>query len=599
MDITVKELPDFKLEFIRRAVSIDIETDGLDPEKNQILAIGIKTSTNIRLICKDGEKQTLEAFAAWFNKQVGIWIVGHNIITFDLPFIVRKCEKHSVEIALRYSRGQDGNIITRQFRKNGNEVIYYKSFWSKRYEIIDTLFLTMLWDSVHAALPDLSLKTAVIEMGLRKERRLELSPAEIVASYRGDRKTLAEYLRYDLEDAYMLGERLLLPYYYMGTIVPQRLQEITLSTTAKKVELLLEHWYGKNKPLPTPDDVSEKIAGAVTQCVLGLYTGVFKIDVSSLYPSIMRQYECYPTKKDPDKAFLKYLNYLTEQRLYHKKLSGESIESAGINEAYKILINSFFGFLASRHPYNDVFQAERVTAFGRKILAHMGNLLHKQDCQILESDTDGIIAKSRSIAPTAVVSYINANMPTGINVEHEMDAEWIYLHGKKNYIYSSLGKLKKKGIYVKRDRCPIFLEYTLGAINAALQTKKLFVEHYRQLYTDIMSGQIPIEKLTFRRRIAVTWIRLLTLGKPGDKISYYEGFNMAGEAVPTNQGPYNTIFYSKSLRSWADEMFQNIYHEKFMPDGGLKTFNLFEREEVKIEEMTVDNLLDDGILTVK
>lgn len=572
--LDIKELPPFETEYELSAASLDIETDGLDPKNHRVLAIGLKNPTGQMIFCHDDEAKLLREFAKIFNgnSHKGIWLCGHNIIAFDLMFIIERCQKHNIEINIKYSQDRAGNCYVRSFVAGGQLKWKYKSIVAKGYQIVDTLILTHYWDAIHATLPDRTLKTAVIEFGLRADRRLELSAKEIIDSFHGDKKKLIEYLSYDLEDTLLLARHLLPAYYYMQTVVPMTLQEMILSTTAKKVEKIMESHY-LNSVLPEPDDTSIPISGAITYSKEGLYTNVFKLDVSSLYPSIMLRYGCYPKSKDPDKFFLIALKYLTEERLKHKKLSKTNKVSAGINEAYKILINSFFGFLSSAHAYNDVANAERVTAYGRKIITLICDVLTKNGCEIIEVDTDGVYAKSE-IAATEITDMVNRSMPTMINVELETIADWIYVHAAKNYVVKEPEKLIKKGIYKKRDRTPLFLKFTLDGINAALISPEEFRKLYDKYDQEIING-IDLKLLMFHRTVAVTWKRLLALGNPGDKIVYYEGYNIAGEAIPTKTGPYNIVYYRKELKKWASEMHERIFKCVMFREETLETYNLF------------------------
>lgn len=579
INITPKDLPDFDQEYERRALVIDIESEGVDDfTVRKILAIGMKTSTGKCLICKDTERETMEEFAKRFNRLKNPWIIGHNIWSYDIQHIMMRCLKLQIPLNISYCKDRTGRIIERPHLAGGRVWFRYKWIRSKNYKIIDTLFLVNYWDAIHAKLSDHTLKTSAIELGLRDARRLELSHQEIQDAFKNDVPKLLRYLEYDLEDTYMLCKKLLVPYYYMQTVVPMDIQEMLLSTTAKKVERLLENHYGKEN-LPCPDDTSQPIAGAITDDAPGLYKNVFKIDVSSLYPSIMLRYSIYP-RKDKEKVFLHYLYYLTKERLNYKKKSKTDAAAAAISEAYKILINSFFGFLSSHHPYNDVRAAEAVTAYGRKIIRLMWEELINAGCVVVEIDTDGIYAKNTNgKTPDEIVDLINEKLPDHINVELEHEADWIYIHGSKNYIVNVPGKMVLKGIYKKRDKYPLHNEFTLGYIQAALKSESEAISYYNKVVADLRSGNFDIEKLTMTRKIAVTWKRLLCIGKVGEKVRYYEGCNVRGEPAPARTGPYNSNFYVNDIKKIASGMTDRIFNNELYPDGlHMETYNLFEEE---------------------
>jgi hypothetical protein len=76
------------------------------------------------------------------------------------------------------------------------------------------------------------------------------------------------------------------------------------------------------------------------------------------------------------------------------RLAADPLERSrltALQSAFKILINSLYGYLASPFGHFADFEAaERVTAIGREILATMRDWLMSQGAQVIELDTDGI-----------------------------------------------------------------------------------------------------------------------------------------------------------------------------------------------------------------
>ena len=105
--------------------------------------------------------------------------------------------------------------------------------------------------------------------------------------------------------------------------------------------------------------------------VPGVYENVRKVDVASLYPSIMLQYDIYDKKKDPERKMLKMLEYFRDERLKNKQLTKETGDQYydDLQAAQKIMINSMYGFMGAGYLlYNYPFGASEVTRYGREIL---------------------------------------------------------------------------------------------------------------------------------------------------------------------------------------------------------------------------------------
>lgn len=77
-------------------VILDIETTGLEPFKDRIVGIGIKTEVLEEIKVGDNEKELLEWF--WGIQGRLDNIIGWNIDRFDLWFIRIRSIKHNVKI---------------------------------------------------------------------------------------------------------------------------------------------------------------------------------------------------------------------------------------------------------------------------------------------------------------------------------------------------------------------------------------------------------------------------------------------------------------------------------------------------------------------
>ncbi|MFN8008309.1 MAG: DNA polymerase domain-containing protein [Terriglobia bacterium] len=104
-------------------------------------------------------------------------------------------------------------------------------------------------------------------------------------------------------------------------------------------------------------------------------------------------------KPAPDElnVFLPLLTDLRNFRIEAKKLAQraksqeEKIHLNALQTAFKILINSFYGYLGTSFSNFADFQAAgKVTEWGQRVLRQMIDWLRERGCQIIELDTDGI-----------------------------------------------------------------------------------------------------------------------------------------------------------------------------------------------------------------
>ena len=103
--------------------------------------------------------------------------------------------------------------------------------------------------------------------------------------------------------------------------------------------------------------------------------------------------------------------------------------------ALKVLINSLFGFYGtSGVGFNDMEAAALVTAYGRRILRFMIDVIEKAGGIQVESDTDGVFFSHSE--PLLIFEKLQNALPTGIKIELEILAKAMFVpsRGAKNHI---------------------------------------------------------------------------------------------------------------------------------------------------------------------
>src|SRR5260370_35117092 len=88
----------------------------------------------------------------------------------------------------------------------------------------------------------------------------------------------------------------------------------------------------------------------------------------------------------------------------------------GLQNTFKILLNSFYGYLGfAQGSFADFDAAARVTQIGRDLLKKMIEWLNARGAQVIEVDTDGIyFPPPPKIAWTALREGLAKEFPSGI-----------------------------------------------------------------------------------------------------------------------------------------------------------------------------------------
>lgn len=181
------------------------------------------------------------------------------------------------------------------------------------------------------------------------------------------------------------------------------------------------------------------------------------MDVASLYPSLMIQYNLHSRNmKDPKKYVEIY-----EQRLKYKA------EKNPLQLPLKLVLNSTYGVMKDKNnALFDPLQANRVCVYGQLLLLDLIEKLEPH-CQIIQSNTDGVLVKMNRREDYELIDDIafEWEQRTGLTLEFD-EYRKVFQKDVNNYIIvDAEGKFKSKGGYVKKLST---LDYDLPIVNTAL-----------------------------------------------------------------------------------------------------------------------------------
>jgi DNA polymerase elongation subunit (family B) len=255
---------------------------------------------------------------------------------------------------------------------------------------------------------------------------------------------------------------------------------------------MLRAYLQESKAIPTACD-REDYEGAISFGNPGVYKNVFKLDVASLYPSLMLQYNIYNPKKDPERKFLGIVEYLTKQRLENKRLHAETGKRyfKDMSEGQKIVINSCYGFLGTGGlNFNYPEGAALVTGHGRKLLKQALAWAESKGYKITNADTDSISYEAPFAASIATdLAELNGQMPERIRWENDGVFDSMVIVKAKNYAMKQGGKIKIKGSGLKATMKEIALaEFLEGALQLLLSGNQqelpaLYLSYVQEILT--------------------------------------------------------------------------------------------------------------------
>lgn len=363
-------------------LAFDLETNGTKHDNESLILLIANTfrhpngTVERKLFSYDdysSQKQMIEAWCSWVNEKNPSIVCGHNVYTFDFPFLKHVADINNTDLNI----GRDGTPVRfgereSRFRKDGSQFInYYKAQIFGR-EIVDTMFLAIKYD-VARNFENYKLKSIIKHLGLEKEGRQFYDASKIRDNYKTESefKKIKQYAEEDGDDALALYDLMAPSFFYWSQKIPKSFQAIIESATGSQLNsLLIRSYLQQDKSIPKASE-AENFEGAISDATPGIWKNVIKWDISSLYPSIVLQYDVFDKQKDPEANFLKMVKILREERLKHKQLAKQTGDPyySGLEQSEKIGINSAYGMLgASGLNFNSPSKAAFITRKGREIL---------------------------------------------------------------------------------------------------------------------------------------------------------------------------------------------------------------------------------------
>lgn len=403
-----------------------------------------------------GEADLLRRMIDTLNEKDPDVIEGHNIFRFDLPYIRRRCALHGVPLTI--GRGGTAPRVFETSMRFAERSFEFTCFEIGGRHVVDTFLLLMAYDVTARALPGYGLKESARHFGFAAPDRTYVPGDEITDVWRTNPDRLLRYALDDVKETAALAHLLSGAGFYLTQMTPLTFQDVARTGPGVKIESLMVRAYLRERhSLPAPRAVGE-VSGAYTDL---LYTGVAApvayADVESLYPSIMLTHDVQPAV-DRLGIFPRLLKHLTQLRLETKTAmraatdQRERLELDARQNSFKILINSFYGYLGfAQALFNDTSEADRVTRIGREILRTVISMIKARGGTVIEVDTDGVffVPPGQSTSENTelgLITEMNAELPPGITVALAGRYAKMLSYKMKNYALLGYdGKLTFKG----------------------------------------------------------------------------------------------------------------------------------------------------------
>jgi len=594
------------LEFSElRCLALDIETacaDGYgfsNPERpeDRIISVALKDSQGEETVLRGDqltEPELLQALNEVIQRCDPDVITGHNIFRFDLDYIGRRAQRHGIR--LTWGRNGSSPHITPHARWSlAEKTLEYPRWDVYGRHIVDTYFLVQLYDVAGRNLESHGLKAVARHFGIAAEERTYLDGADISATFENDPEQLYRYNLDDVRETLALFRLLGYPWFLQSRIFPYSFQSCVIRGNATRINsLFLREYLHSGQAIPARAAAGATFEGGYTESSMqGVIGPIVHCDVASLYPSLMLTYRLAPSR-DTLGLFLPMLADLRRFRLTAKQLALDSVLDAeryyydALQQVFKVLINSFYGYLgAPIHNFSDPAAAAEVTRLGRVTIKNMIELLVAEGATPVEVDTDGIYFKPPDGCMTQedefeLVGRISQGLPEGIDVELDGRYRAMFAYKTKNYaLQDYAGRIIIKGSGLRsRGLEPYLREFIREVIECLLAGKggmaaQLFDRYVARLRSRTLDVAWVARNETLnespdsyqakvhsgKRNHSAAFEIALASGRPfraGDRVSYYVS-GSGRDATVYEQGrpvaafdpahpDINVLYYIQKLR---------------------------------------------------
>ncbi|AGB05131.1 DNA polymerase elongation subunit (family B) [Aciduliprofundum sp. MAR08-339] len=519
-----ENIDDFKPPL--KILSFDIENSMID---GRIFTIGVAVwDGKIRKYGIEGdEEEILWKFIEVIKNEDPDVITGYNIDGYDLELLSDRYKKYGME----FSIGRDGSKPQRVVGQ----------FWRVHGRVIE--------DAWWAVKKELRLKQETLQavaMHLFGEGKLDVDRTNIDEEWKKDKEKVMEYCKKDAE----LALRILMKigiidkYLDLATVTKFPLDDVIHSGTSTWVDSLLireADRHGIGVPLQGQERKRGKIEGGYVHTIEpGLYHWVCVLDFKSMYPSIIIKYNiCFTTlsregeivsptgvrflsKERREGLIPKILKELMDKRDTLKRMMREAKNDEerryydGLQKAVKILMNTFYGVLASSfYRFTNPDIGASITAFARETIKRIIGELENEGIRVVYGDTDSVFFQSpyENLEKTIEFGKKKAEEISNresLVLEFEKILEPFFSHGaKKRYVgriiwpEDSRGEMIVRGYEIRRTdsfdlqseaQRAVFEKILDGDIEGA-------IEMARSIVTEARSGKVPIESLVISRTV--------------------------------------------------------------------------------------------------
>jgi DNA polymerase I len=460
-------------------------------------------------IVDDDEERILISFLDAVERHDPDVITGYNIDGYDIPYVYDRLAAYGRSMTL----GRDGTEVSQVNNR----------FWRTHGRIIADA-----WWNVKRELRPKRERLADVAQLVLGEQKLDVNTAKIDEEWATDADLVVEYCIQDSVLALRILERIavLQKMQDLATVSKLPLDDVINGRTSQLIDSIFirkADRAGVGVPLTRRTSRDTKIEGAYVHSIQpGLYHWIVVLDFKSMYPSIIIANNMCFTTLSPDGEHVSPIEgvrfhtveegkgllagileeLMVERDSIKARMKAAETEEEkdyynGLQEAVKILMNSFYGvFASSFYRFTNRKIGESITAFARENIKAVIRDLEEEGLSVIYSDTDSVFIESphEGVEPNVQFGEELARKYSryGGTLEFEKVMDPFFTHGaKKRYVGRVMwpeDKVLVRGYETRRTDAfdyqieameDVFDRILEGDTDGAIQVSKDYVERVR------------------------------------------------------------------------------------------------------------------------
>jgi DNA polymerase I len=473
-----------------------------------------------------GERQILEEFNQLVRDLDPDVVTGYNIAGYDIPHLIERAKVV----------GLSGFTLSRE----GSELREFMN----RFLRATGRILTDTWWNVKRELHPKQETLQAVAMELFGEGKGDVDSSKMDEEWKDDPDKVVRYCIRDSVLCLRIHQhlRVMEKFQNLAAVAKLPVDETINGRTSTLIDSILIRAADRAKvavPMSRRETREKPIEGGYVHALKpGLNNWVCVLDFKSMYPSIMiANNVCFTTLVRDGSGAIKAPNgasYLSPQErpgllpailkgllaqrddLKRRVRAAANKEEAqfynGLQEAVKILMNSFYGVMASAfYRFTDPKIGESITAFARQNIHGVIEDLEKEGLEVIYSDTDSVFFKSPEPNLEGAIAVgkrvAERYSKGGMSLEFEKVMNPFFSHGaKKRYVGKILWPREDviyRGYEVRRTDA---FDWQSEALNAVFE--RLFAEDIdgvlrvaKERVEQVAKGEVPKASLVISRSV--------------------------------------------------------------------------------------------------